>query len=592
MQHAPGARKNAFYSKIVLWLCFAAMAWGNLIFYPRWEKPGSESTIAWDVEGYYWYLPSLFIFKDLQKQEFKDSILNKYKASPANRFIHGFVHEKSGNYVLKYSSGMAVLYSPAFFTGHMAAKALGYDADGFSIPYKLSLQLWGLLFSFIGLFYLRRLLLLYYEDKVTAIVLFLLVLGTNYFNYAAIDVGMSHSWLFTIYVFILLNTHFFYTSGKARYLYRVGFLTGLTVLIRPTEIIAVLIPALWGLESVSSLKQRFSFLAGRWKTVLIAACCAVPPIALQLVYWKYVSGEWFVYSYQEQGFNWIRPHAFVYSWSYRAGWLRYAPMMLLAFVGLLFYWRHGRNKLAVILFFVLNYYIVSAWNVWDYGGFSGRAMIQSYPILVFPIATLIALALRKKWSSFILAPFILLFLYANIWFTYQAHGGGLLDAWGTTPAYYRKIAGRWSVPKEYEKLKDTDELFEGKPKSAHIMYRSQDTRLFCVTKERHSAEAVVLPASLATGQWIRVAADFQCVQKEWDVWQFPELVVKFTKGNEEQKVRFIRVGRFIEEGETKRLYMDMKVPEAAAESIKVSLYNVESDKKMCMRHLEVSTFNE
>lgn len=89
-----------------------------------------------------------------------------------------------------------------------------------------------------------------------------------------------------------------------------------------------------------------------------------------------------------------------------------------------------------------------------------------------------------------------------------------------------------------------------------------------------------------------MTADFQCIQKEWDVWQLPELVVKFTKGNEEQKVRFIRVGRFIEEGETKRLYMDMKVPKAPSDSIKISLYNVESDKKMCMRKLELSSFSE
>jgi hypothetical protein len=587
-------QKEPFYSKIILWICFAAMAYGNLVFYPRWQKQGSESTIAWDVEGYYWYLPSLFIYKDLKQQGFKDSILNKYKAAPADGFIHGFVHEKSGNTVLKYTSGMAILYTPAFVAGHIAAKALGYDADGFSTPYKLSLQLWGLLFSFLGLFYLRKLLRLYYSDTITAIVLFLLVFGTNYFNYAAIDVGMSHSWLFTLYVFIILNTHFFYRSDQAKYLYRVGFLIGLAMLIRPTEIIAVLIPMLWGLESVHDIKKRFAFLVQRRKPVLIAACCALPVIAVQLAYWKYVSGEWVVYSYQEQGFNWIRPHAFVYSWSYRAGWLRYSPMMLLAFAGLLFYWKHGRNKLAVILFFTLNYYIVSAWNVWDYGGFSGRAMIQSYPVLVFPMATLIGLALRKKWSSFVLAPLLLLFLYANIWFTYQAHGGGLLDAWCTTRAYYWKIAGRWSVPKAYEKLKDTDELFEGMPQSATLIYSNDlsDTTRFCVTQEMHSTEPIALSAGLASGKWIRVTADFQAFQKEWDVWQFPQLVVKFTKGNKEEKVRFIRVGRFIEENETKRLYLDMLVPKAGVDSIKISLYNVESNKRMCMRNLAVTTFDE
>ena len=31
---------------------------------------------------------------------------------------------------------------------------------------------------------------------------------------------------------------------------------------------------------------------------------------IQLAYWKYASGEWLVYSYEDQGFSWLKPHLY------------------------------------------------------------------------------------------------------------------------------------------------------------------------------------------------------------------------------------------------------------------------------------------
>ena len=38
----------------------------SLTYYPRYKQGGGEATISWDVSGYYWYLPALFIYKDLK----------------------------------------------------------------------------------------------------------------------------------------------------------------------------------------------------------------------------------------------------------------------------------------------------------------------------------------------------------------------------------------------------------------------------------------------------------------------------------------------------------------------------------------------
>src|SRR4051812_14407881 len=122
------ARTNRL-SHYVCICCIAVMAFTSFVYYPRWNKPGIEATISWDVSGYYWYLPSIFIYKDLKHQEFKDNILHKYQ--PTGDFQQGF-QLPDGNYVMKYASGMAVMFLPFFAAGHLAAGMFGYPQDGFS----------------------------------------------------------------------------------------------------------------------------------------------------------------------------------------------------------------------------------------------------------------------------------------------------------------------------------------------------------------------------------------------------------------------------------------------------------------------------
>ncbi len=568
------------------------MAYSNLIFYPRWEQPGLQSNIAYDVEGYYWYLPSIFIYKNLKTQHFEEGQLSKIQSSGKSEFENGFEYNHSGNYVLKYSSGMAFMYAPAFFSGHIVAGILGYEQNGFSPPYKLALQIWGLLFSFLGLFYLRKLLKLFYSDGIVAISLLLLVFGTNYLNYAGIDIGMSHAWLFVLYVFILLNTHYFYQSQKGKYAIRVGLLIGLATLIRPTEIIATIIPLLWGVENWGDIKKRFQFLKTKKTIVMTAIISAFAIISIQLFYWHYVSGHWLVYSYQDQGFNFIRPHAFVYSFSYRAGWLTYSPMMLLSIFGYFLYSKKGKNKFAILLFFMLNYYIVSAWNIWDYGGYSGRAMIQSYPILLFPFATFLVFLKEQKMWKIIFIPIIAFFLYINIWFTYQAHcNGGLIDAFTTTKEYFWKMYGRWTLPIKYQKLKDTDELFEGEMANSVLIFQKNDTTNNCISETEQNYKINVENIALKQ-EWIRVSADFDCIEKEWNLWEIPQFIVALGSNGKEKKVRMIRIHRFVERGEKANIYLDIKTPNEEVNQLTLTFWNAGSKSKTCISNIKVWSFDE
>src|SRR5690606_5369041 len=175
-----------------------------------------------------------------------------------------------------------------------------------------------------------------------------------------------------------------------------GLLTGLATLIRPSDMIIVLIPLLWGMENIRprTIMQRLKFFATHYKPVLLAAVCSVLVGSIQVIYWLYVTGEPLVYSYDDKGCYWTRPHFSDYTVSYRSGWLVYTPVMMCAFVGLIAYLWKGKNRVAIISFFLLNYYIIAAWDVWWYGGMGGRPMVQSYAITFFMIAALIDVLLK------------------------------------------------------------------------------------------------------------------------------------------------------------------------------------------------------
>src|SRR4051812_31567993 len=98
-------------------LCAGLMCYASFFFYPRWKNSGTEAAISWDVSGYYWYLPSIFVYHDLKHQSFKDEVLKKY--GPTNNDFQQGIKLDNGNYSMKYASGMAVMYLPFFTVAHL-----------------------------------------------------------------------------------------------------------------------------------------------------------------------------------------------------------------------------------------------------------------------------------------------------------------------------------------------------------------------------------------------------------------------------------------------------------------------------------------
>jgi hypothetical protein len=90
------------------------------------------NVLSWDVFGYYLYLPAKFIYHDpyLLNQDWLNQIVAQYQSTATLYQINQ--HPETGNWIIKYSSGMSCLFAPFFFIAHWLAPFLNYKQDGFS----------------------------------------------------------------------------------------------------------------------------------------------------------------------------------------------------------------------------------------------------------------------------------------------------------------------------------------------------------------------------------------------------------------------------------------------------------------------------
>ncbi len=586
------------YSRITLIFVSAFLLSVHFFYYPKWEQKGTEATLSWDVSGYYLYLPAAFIYKDLRHLAFKDSLLREYGPTPD--FQQGFLHQASGNYVMKYPLGQALQYAPFFFIAHgWASISARYPADGFSFPYQLLISLGSLFYALLGLYFLRKILLFYFPDKAVALTLLAIVVGSNYLDYAAIDGAMTHNYLFTIYSLLIYLSIRFYQHPGLKKAAGIGFLVGLAALTRPTEIISLLIPLFWGLDIFrkTAIRERLRFFKTQRNALGLAILICALTGSLQLFYWHYASGDWIVYSYQDQGFSWLSPHIKNGLFSYKSGWLTYTPIMIFALIGFYPLFRDQRRLFFTsFLFTVLFIYIAFAWDIWWYGGSLGqRSMVQAYPVLAFPLTAFFARFLRMSLPlKILLAVPLLLFVALNLLFTHQAHKGGLLPVGQVTRAYYHQVLLRNDPDPEKRKLLDeVKSLFNGERENVREIFSDSGRQVLLNSENQFSEEITVpLPSDTSMFDWLRVSIHASIDEKEWNFWTMTQLIVEFRNGEDPVAKSMMRIQRHLHRGEEKDIYLDLPRPEKAFDRVVIKFWNAGGKKEIRIRNIKAEIFDE
>jgi hypothetical protein len=391
---------------MVVWLFILVFMGTTYNLWRDWR--GGRSQFISDVDQYYSYLPAVFVHHDL-----KFNFPNSY----------WLVTAPNGQGVAKGTMGMSLLYSPFFLIAHGIAKVFDYPADGYSKPYVWSVYYGTLIYSLLALLILRRALRYYFSEKITALTLAVVFFGTNLMYYTLGWGEMPHSYLFFLYSALIYLTIKWHHHQHWRYMTGIAFISGMATLIRPSEGLVIMIPLLFAIYNRSSFNGKMVLLwRNKWQ-LLVAAIVFVLPLLPQLFYWKYATGNWVFYSYGEsERFFFNDPKLLDVLFSYRKGWLLYTPLMALALAG--FFTMKIRARvffIGVLLFFLINLYLLSSWWSWWYGGSYGmRSFVQYYAFFAFPMAAFFAWVIYKlRLKMRILVIVVLPFIALSLFQTYQ-----------------------------------------------------------------------------------------------------------------------------------------------------------------------------
>jgi hypothetical protein len=401
----------------------AVLVLSTLFSQQRWTN--NMDVIKSDIRGYYTYLPALFIYDDICLEDtwnFPEEIW--------------YVEEPGKNRYIKYSCGPAMFYAPFFLVAHQLAEPLGYEANGYTQPYRFAVVMSSFFFLLLALFFLSKFLRLHFSDKTTAVTLLILFLGTNIWTYSVNEMAYPHVYSLALVSMLLCFGAKWLQTPTIKWTLISGVVAGLMVLTRPVDGIFLLFFLVYGVGTFSDLKARFQFI---WKNVdkvalmILAFAVAMSP---QFIYYKIVLGQFFYFTYREEGFFFASPHLYDTLLSFRNGYLIYSPLMVLSLIGFLFIRKHSEIKWFAIGSFALYFFVISSWWCWWYVGFGNRAFINVVPILALPLAAFVEWICTKRWPVIIV---LLAIVYGGIRLNfYQAekHMDGIIHWDGMTKESY------------------------------------------------------------------------------------------------------------------------------------------------------------
>ncbi|HYG51811.1 MAG TPA: hypothetical protein VD905_12955 [Flavobacteriales bacterium] len=379
-----------------------------------------------DGKGYYDYLPAVFIHKDLS-----------FGFRAEQNTNHNV--EYNGHVINKYPCGLAVLWTPFFGVAHLYYK-MKSDAGmqgGYGRGYQLMISVAAMFYLLLGLIYLRK-LLEHFTKKIKLIrtIQIILLFATNLFLFAYYDPAFSH-----VYSFSLI-TVFFYTwiqlarSGQKKYMYLLGILFALIILIRPFNALVVLfLPFLsGGIKPFINDIKIFFIVHGKhvWFSVVIFFII----VSVQPIIWHLQCGQLLPWTYSNETFHFMQPVLFKTLFGFKKGLFIYVPVLLLT--GFIFIKLVNDKKPALLMTLagalLIVHYTIASWQTWWYGGSFGlRPYIDFYSI--FAVMGIVAFDSVRSSLKVMALAFTGCCLFLNVFQSWQYTRGIISEETMTYKGY-------------------------------------------------------------------------------------------------------------------------------------------------------------
>lgn len=410
-------------NKLKFWIAGILLAAGLFTLSVRSNK--SPQNLIWsDMDGYYVYLPAVFIHQGFVREAARDT--NYLQVWPGTDKIF-----------TKYTCGVSLLESPFFIVAHILSEPLGFAPDGHSLIYCYLLMISAIFCLMAGSVLLWRVCRKYYSDKSVILAITCLFLGTNMYYYTIFQPTMSHIYSFFMYACLLYLTEKIIverTYNRSHFALA-GLVSGLVILIRPTSAIVLVYPVY---RFIKSTDDKPGWFRKNLKYCMLALLSGMIVFIPQLIYWKHVTGEWFMWSYGEESFKyWKEPKLFRVLFDAWNGWLLYSPVAAIPLIGLIQERHRNRHGERVVIFiFALATWLFASWWAWWFGGaFGHRCYVEYCAFLVLPFSGIIEKAAQNRVRSVLFGALCVVLVYYSMGLTYNYRA-----PWDGPDWTYEKVA--------------------------------------------------------------------------------------------------------------------------------------------------------
>lgn len=334
------------------------------IWYVKSER--AKGSYSGDAAGYYAYLPAIINDGDLS--------FSQHKQRENDHGIYAnYRRESNGNTVNKYPVGTAILQAPAYMISHL------FGLDEYSGGQQILHLLGALFFLLLGLYHLRKLSNSLGLNGDLAIVM---SLSGNLIYYTIAEPFMSHVYGFSLVCILLSLLYDTVNIKELKHIPWMFLIIGFLIILRPTNVLLIaFLPFILKLYK-SDFKTVLSLLRMKWYWFPLMLL----PIGIQSILWYIGTGQFFMWSYPGEGFNWFSPHLMEVWISFKKGLFIYTPILLFSLAA--FYrFRLFRQSQTIYWFagLLIVSYVISCWWSWYYGdSFGHRAFIEFYPVLIIP----------------------------------------------------------------------------------------------------------------------------------------------------------------------------------------------------------------
>ncbi|MGD9978466.1 MAG: hypothetical protein AB7S54_11090 [Bacteroidales bacterium] len=391
-----------------------------------------------DASGYFVYLPSAFIYH-FNANEFRKKFETRINEKGEMEEVGCGFKIQNNKIITKYFYGIALLQAPVYALIHLGYKLAGIDGDGFNGLYEQATIISSIIYYILSLLLLFKLLKSKTNGVIALTSILFTVFGTNVIYYFAGNPGYAHAYLFFLFSAFLYSSNQFSKTESLKSSVPIYAIAGLIAVIRPIHLIFLL-----AFFVENNFRKCIKLLTP--KHLLIGVVAIVVIIFPQLLYYKYLSGNWLYYSYGDETFtNILNPSLIKFYFSTNNGLFVYNPIWLILLFSAFFllFTKYRRAAIISISLFLVNSYLCASWHNWNFGcGYGSRNFVE-YAALFSLMYAYILQAIQLRWKIFTIIALSFFLTSINFIFMYNFD-----------KCYFGKGDWDWNfVKKEYSCIK-------------------------------------------------------------------------------------------------------------------------------------------